>query len=443
MSREVYAFLVAAAAVCCVIGYTTPVAASGTRSGYVTTKREVVSLLEIGKYREACERLGQVSEDTDDLDIVFLRGQCRYGMGDYEAAAFEYRRMLERNTNLPRVRFELARTLVEMGRMKEARAEYQRLLQEPLPPAVRRRVIRRLQMIDERRRWGGVFSIGFMRDSNVNVSPTDPNITVFGLPFVLTPSSLRKSDTGLIASVNAGRYFDGPFEREWRFDVYGNTASYHDLSDYDSTSIGFTVSPQLRLGRAWVGVPAGFTHAWQGGKPLARYYYLGLSIARDVSPSARALSRFTVTYTDDRLPEDSANGWSASLEADAQLSLMRGGLLEGGIAVTRNNAHRDRYFRYTDISLRAGWHGILKKGFRMSVQPAYRIKRYDDADPVDGGVVRRDRLTEVLVSLYKDVSYRGRVLTPVFSVNWSHNRSNVKRRRYERMIYALQLRLQF
>ena len=71
------------------------------------------------------EALRVSPHDTEaDVWVAYMALAKRY-LGDYEGALSLYRRAKELNPNYPTGRFLLSATLVELGRLDEARAEVQ------------------------------------------------------------------------------------------------------------------------------------------------------------------------------------------------------------------------------------------------------------------------------------------------------------------------------
>ncbi len=120
--------------------------------------RKAVKLLKENKAQEACNILDKALIKKYDPQLTFLKGQCKFNLMDYSASAFQYQLMLEQNTNLPRVRVELAKTLATMGKVNEAEKEYKKVLEGDLPKTVRNNINNQLKNIDTRRRWGGLVS---------------------------------------------------------------------------------------------------------------------------------------------------------------------------------------------------------------------------------------------------------------------------------------------
>jgi len=402
--------------------------------------REAAQLLKQGRYEEACGLLDTVS--VDDPQLQFMRGQCRFGMQDFASAAFQYQLMLERNTNLPRVRLELARTLAAMGKSKAAREEYESVLRGKLPETVRQNIVAQLQRLDERRRWGGVYSLGYMHDSNVNSAPADPNILAFGLPFVLDRGSTEKSDNAWLGSLAFGKYFDGPVADEWRYDVFANFQDYASLNAFDNYSLGFSLGPNF-YGNQQVYIPLGVSYSWEDGKSAANSISLSPSISGAISQRLRASAQWSVQYQNDLRPSDEAYGWIQGIAGNFQYSLDPANMLELGLSYQANNANKFDYNRFRSSTLSLGWHTAFGNGVRLSLQPSYTWARYDDDDPVDAGVVRKDDRYGINANLYGDTKIGDFAFTPVLSINLRKNASNIARRDYERTQISFFMRKQF
>jgi len=405
-------------------------------------KKEAAGLLQEGEYEAACDLLDEVNIKEYDPQLTFLRGQCRFGMLDYSSAAFRYQLMLEHNTNLPRVRVELARTLQAMGKSKAARDEYERVLTGDVPPMVRRNLQAQLQAINMHRRWGGVFSLGYMYDSNVNAAPADPNIQAFGLPFVLDSASTEKSDNALVGSISFGKYFDGPVGDEWRYDVYGNFLKYASENDFDSYSVGFSMGPNF-YSNAQLYLPLGINTSWENGKRATQSVSFSLSLSRSFSQQLRTSGQLSFQYDDDLRSSDESNGRSTGIAGNLQYTVNPRNMVELGLSVLDNDANELDYNRFVSKTISAGWHTVLSNGMRFSFQPSYTKLDYNSADPVDSGVVRDEVRFSVNLNAYKDVIIGSTTITPVFSLNWTKNESNVDRRDYERKQVSLQVRKQF
>lgn len=421
---------------------TGPVSAEPNQKPVEQVKREITGLLQKGGYEEACDLLDAVKQEEYDPQLTFLRGQCRFGMLDYSSAAFQYQLMLDRNTNLPRVRTELARTLAAMGKTKAAREEYARVLSGDIPPMVRRNIGTQLQAIDEHRRFGGVFSLGFMYDSNVNAAPAGPNIQAFGLPFVLDSDSTERSDNALVGSVSFGKYFDGPIGDEWRYDVYGNFLEYTSEHEFDSYSTGLSMGPNF-YSNVQIYLPLGISTSWEDGQRATQSVSFAPSLSGAFSHRLRASSQLSFQYYDDLRSGDEANGWAKGISGNLQYTIDRRNMVEAGVSLLENDANELYYNRFSSKTISAGWHSAFNNGVRVSFQPSYTKLDYVSADPVDAGVVRNDDRYSLILNIYKDVTIGSTSVTPVLSFNWTKNESNIERRDYERKQISLQIRKQF
>lgn len=404
-------------------------------------KKDAANLLQQGKYDSACTTLEKYADDGYDPQLTFLIGQCKFGMLDYSAAAFQYQLMLEKNTNLPRVRTELARTLAAMGKSKAAKEEYEKILSGDLPEPVRQNIVAQVKQIDERKRWGGVFSLGYMYDSNVNSAPSDPNIKAFNLPFVLNDESTDQSDNAMVGSVSIGKYFDWWLADEWRFDAYGNMTKYSEEDQYDSYSLGMSIGPNF-YSNAQLSLPVGASISWEDGKRASQSASFSPSWSKALTARLRLSTQASFSYYDDLRSSDESNGWSKGLSGNLQYSLTRNKMIELGLSALDNDANELDYNRYISKTISLGWHTSVLNGIRMSFQPSYTKLDYNSADPVDAGLTREDDRYSINTNIYKEVSIGGFSFTPVLAFTWTKNDSNIERRDFHRRQVMLQLRKQ-
>jgi len=405
-------------------------------------KTKATKLLEQGQYEQACELLNVDEKSAFNPQLTFLRGQCKFGQLDYSAAAFQYELMLSKNTNLPRVRLELARTLAAMGNTAAAKDEYEKVNEGKVPVTVKRNIQSQLDAIDEHRKLHGVFSLGLMHDSNVNAAPADPNIQAFGLPFVLDTDSTERSDMTMLGSFSAGRYFSGPFADDWRMDGYGNFLNYDTEGEFDSHFLGFSVGPNF-YSNYRISLPLGYSSAWEGGKRASQTYSFSPSVSRSINQQLRVSSQLSFQHYDDLRETDESNGWSNGVSVNTQYSINQSNMVELGLSYLNNNANEVEYNRSESTTLNAGWHTMVMNGARFSLQGSISKLKYDAVDPVDMNTVRDDNRYGLNLNLYKDFKVGSTSFTPVLSIGWTKNESNIARRDYERTTISLQIRKQF
>lgn len=199
---------------------------------------------------------GCVVPDADvvDLDAWFAAGQCAAQTGDHAAAASWFRRILQ-VVDAPRTHLELARALVVLGRTEQALPHYSAVLRSGPPEPIRSWVIQELAHLGAAASGAKTsiwrFGLGALHDTNVNAGPRDRSISIWGMPFELTPESLGKSDQG----VNSWIGYEGQALMPWGVASLGVRV---DTTRYArSPEFGFAhLSTQLSLRR--VAGPAQF-----------------------------------------------------------------------------------------------------------------------------------------------------------------------------------------
>src|SRR5947209_5216597 len=101
------------------------------------------------------------------LQRDFVEGMASYAAGDYRRAEAMFRRILDKNPRLTRVRLELARTLFIEKR--DEQADYQFRLAAAANPAdmVARNIVRFREAIRARRSWRFNLDVGLAPDTNI------------------------------------------------------------------------------------------------------------------------------------------------------------------------------------------------------------------------------------------------------------------------------------
>lgn len=409
-------------------------------SEYIINK--AAELLEKGDFLQACELLESVNPDEYSPRLTFLKGQCKFKLQDYSAAAFLYELMLDKNTNLPRVRLELARTLNSMGKNKKAKHEYLKVLEQNIPDQVRKNILKQIEQIDHKQKWGGILSFGYLYDSNVNAAPVDPNIMAFGQPFVLDSDSTEKEDSAAAVSMSAGRFFNGPLADEWRVDFYGNLLSYGSQTEYSTYSIGASAGPHYNGNYQWA-FPLSINQTWEDNKQANRSVSFSPAVGVPLRPGILLSSRLQFQHMDDLRDADEANGLSIMWSYNMKFQINQDQILECGATIVDNNANDFDYNRFRSATLNLGYHTRYKDLFGLSLLPSFTRVRYDEADPIDNGEKRSDNRYGITTNLYKDFIVYNTVVTPVLTYTFTKNNSNIDRRDYDRNQASLMVRIEF
>ncbi len=138
----------------------------------------------------------------------FQLGNIAMARGDYSAAIDAYRKIVDANPNLPRVRLELARVYFMNGDFQAAQFHFEFVRATPdLPLAVRENIDHYLTLIRMRKNWSLDFGLGIVPDSNINNTGTDNEEcinTIFGP--LCRPLETRRHGVGVRLNVDGNYY---------------------------------------------------------------------------------------------------------------------------------------------------------------------------------------------------------------------------------------------
>ncbi len=261
---------------------------------------------------------------------------------------------------------------------------------------------------------------------------------------MLDEDSTEKSDSAILGSVSFGKYFNMAnvnIGDEWRYDVYANFTDYSIEDDYDSLSIGVSLGPNF-YSNAQISLPLGINTAWEGKHRTSQSVSFSPSYSRAINNKLRMSSQLSFNYSEDISSNDLENGLSTGLNLNFQYNINQTNMMEFQLATQDNDANDLDYSRYKSDAIGASWNTMLNN-IRVSVKPTYTKLYYDEPDPIDGGVERKDNRYTLNLNMYKSIKINSIDITPIFSFTWTKNNSNIDRHDYVRKQVSLQFRYQF
>ena len=341
------------------------------------------------------------AQQPAELDIrigrQFIDGMNSFASKDYPAAEAAFRRILDRNPTLLRVRLELARTL--FMEKKDEQADYHfRLAAGERPPAmVARNITRFRDAIRARRSWRFNFDFGFAPDTNINSATDKQTIDIYGLPFRLDPNAHARSGTGAFvggdASVRLNRFGKVPVYLA----AYGRWLRYRH-SQFNDAYTGAEVGPEFQVGGGRLRTTARGVLRWYGGRRLVTSIGAGLDYEKLVGDKLIVGGTLLVRHNNYARRRD-VDGWDseARISANRPLGPTTVGFAYGGIE--RNWAiDRGQAFWRGRLGL-----GILKEvGWGLRPQLSVDVARqFGDGPLAPFGKRRRDWLLQGSFSIYK------------------------------------------
>jgi hypothetical protein len=354
------------------------------------------------------------------VEREFLDGLSSYAARNYRNAEASFRRILDRDPGLLRVRLELARTLF-MERQDE-QADYHFRLAAAAHPAsqVSRNIVRFREAIRARRAWRFNFDVGFAPDSNINSATDKESVDIYGLPFTLDPSARARSGTGTFvggdASVRLNRFGRVPIY----LGVYGRWLRYRD-HDFDDAYAGAEAGPEFELAGGRLRATATGLARWYGRRPLVSSVGAHLDYEKLIGDKWTIGGTLLVRH-DDYARRSDVDGWNAELRTSASrpIGSTMLGFAYAGVERSWANDRGQAYWRE-----RLGI-GILKEiGWGLRPQVAIDFARQlGDAPLAPFGKARRDWLLQGSFSIYKrDWNVHG--FAPSLSLTATRNFSTV------------------
>jgi hypothetical protein len=339
----------------------------------------------------------QAAEFDTAIEREFVDGMISYAARDYRHAEAMFRRILDRDPGLLRVRLELARTL--FMEKKDEQADYHFRLAAAEHPAaqVARNIVRFREAIRARRSWRFNFDVGIAPDSNINSATDKQTLDIYGLPFRLDPTARARSGTGTFAggdaSIRLNRFGRVPIY----LGGYGRWLRYRD-HHFDDAYAGAEAGPEFQLAGGRLRTTATGLLRWYGERLLVTSLGTHLDYEKLVGDKWTVGGTLLVRHND-YARRDDVDGWDAEARVSAGRPLGPTTLGFAYTGIERNWANDPgQAFWREALGI-----GILKEiGWGLRPQLTVDLARQvGDGQLAPFGKKRRDWLLQGSLSIYK------------------------------------------
>jgi hypothetical protein len=327
----------------------------------------------------------------------FLEGMTSYQAGDYRRAEALFRRILDRDPKLLRIRLELARTLFMQKKDEQADYHFRLAAAENPSALVTRNIIRFREALRTRRVWRFNVDFGFAPDSNINSATSKETVDIYGLPFQLDPTARAQSGTGRFVGGDASIRFNRDGNVPIYLSGYGRRLRYRD-HQFDDAYVGAEVGPEFRLAGGHLRATATGLKRWFGHRPLVASFGAHLEFEKLVGDEW-TIGGTLLVRRNDYARRDDVDGWDAEARVSANRPL--GSTILGfayvGVQRTWANDPGQAFWRE-----RLGM-GILKE-IGWGLRPQFGIdlaRQVGDGPLAPFGKQRRDWLLQGSFSIYK------------------------------------------
>jgi len=362
------------------------------------------------------EWLAQAGEGGSQRD--FLDGMISYSAKDYRRAEAMFRRILDREPRLVRVRLELARTLYMEKKDEQADYHFSLAAAEHPSPQVMRNITNFRDAIRTRRSWRFNVDFGFAPDSNINSATDKESVDIHGLPFRLDPAARSQSGTGRFvggdASLRLNRFGQVPIY----IGGYGRWVRFNDRR-FDDAYAGLEAGPEFALGGGHLRTMATGLIRWYGKRPLVSSAGARLEYEKLIGDEWNIGGTLLLRHNDYAQRRD-LDGWDVEARASASrpLGLTTLGFADAGIERSQANDPGQAFWRG-----RIGVGAVKEIGWGL--RPQLRLdfaRQVNDGPLAPFGKQRQDWLLEGSFSIYKrDWNVEGFAPSLSVTATWNYS----------------------
>jgi outer membrane protein len=315
-----------------------------------------------------------------ELQTRFLTGFILAEQGDYAHAADQYKAILAEDPGQTRVRLELAKVMMALGKPQSADKQFRLAGQaEDLPPEIAKAIRGVRAVIRQRRAWRFDVDFGIAPDSNINNATAVDQVTVnfggYSLPLTLADNAKARSGTGLTGTVSAGLRLPTAKKLSMLIDLDASGANYAGGA-YDDYLVQLAAGPELQLSQAASASVEGVAaQRWYGGRLATRQWGVKAGAQTNLSLRDRAGIQFDLRRTDMRFNHD-YDGWQGAVYTSFEHALSRSLVGSLGAFVRRDWLNEGAYSS-TEVGLSAGFGGELKHGINFGLTGSVSRARYD------------------------------------------------------------------
>ena len=361
------------------------------------------------------------------FEAQFLAGYVAEQTGDLKQAEAIFRAILVDDPKQTRVRLELARTLLAMGKSQAADHQFRLAAEaQDLPPEITRTIRSVRNIIRSKRAWTLNIDLGIAPDTNINNATGADSITVlFGtqpIPLTLGANAQARSGVGITGSLDSGLRLPIAKNTSLLVDVDA-AATFYRSSAYDDISLEGAVGPEFKLSeKLRVRVEGLVAQRDFGGVVASRQ--VGAKTGAELQLSDRQRlgvqidTRHTTAFFD-----HGYDGWQIGGYATYERVVARS-MIASASLFARRDALADPAYSNTEVGGIIGLGGELPKGFNFGISAGASHASYDAPSFFFSADPRRDwRFNARLTLGNRAIRVWG--FSPSFTVSYGRNQSSI------------------
>ena len=406
-------------------------------------------LIDVGDIEHAHQILTKMPQTNSlpvEIERWFLLAQISQKQGDYETAIKIYRKILDDQPDLARIRFELALCYMKLGQWY--RADYHLRLAmagKDLPDNVKQMMAYYRYIVRQNKRWNIWFNFGAAPDSNINNGNGGQECIVNG--YGRFCRNLKEPESVVGTNLTLGGNYEFVLSDHWRWksdaNIYSNTYNNHN---YDDLYLSASTGPRYIWSRGDV---------WLAGLGVRRYYggekynySYGAKLDTNYDFTRKLSGGLGFRFLDNKYDTYGAffNGqtYSTNMRLTYSFNASLYSVLRTG--VSREKVINPSY-SYWQPNVGLGFGAELPYGFHVYAEPSFYWSQYDKPQWVvkDNGFVQiteNDFVQRYAVSISNN-KFDVWGFVPTFTISYTKRESNIWQKEYEKTTVEFTMQQRF
>ena len=400
------------------------------------------ALVDRGDYDNATQILTMMPQTNSlpiEIERWYLLAQMEQRKGNIDEAIKIYRKILDDQPDLVKVRYELA--LCYMAKKQWYRADYHLRLAmagADIPPQVKQTMMYYRWVARQNKNWNLWFNFGAAPDNNVNMASGERVCGLWGGWFAGCSDTVEP-EKAVGYNMMLGGNYEFKLSEHWRWKNDANIyANIYDKHKYDDLYLSASTGPRYVWERGDVWLAGVAARRWYGRE---RYNWsAGLKLDTNYDFTRKLSGGVTLRVMDNKYDEyDYINGNSYSSNARVSYSLdsTKYVVLRGG--VERDTAADSRYANWR-YSTSVGFGSVLPWGFHIYLEPSFTWTNYDSpwwTVTSEDNIIKwaqitpRDLLQRYALSLSNN-KFDVWGFVPTITISYTHRDSSIKTREYDK-----------
>ena len=389
--------------------------------------------------KQILTKMPQTKSLPVEIERWYLLAQIEQKNGNYDEAIKIYRKILDDQPDLVKIRYELA--LCYMAKKQWYRADYHLRLAmagKDLPDNVKQMMNYYRYVVRQNKRWNIWFNFGAAPESNINQASGN-QVCGYYNGYFYGCSASQDPERVMGYNVLLGGNYEFVLSDHWRWktdaNIYSNIYNKHD---YDDLYLSASTGPRYIWSRGDVWLSGIGSRRWYGGEKYN--YAYGTRLDTNYDFTRRLSGGLSLRYMENRYDEYGkildGQIYSSNFRVSYSFDATKYMILRFG--VDRDTAKEDAYANWR-YSTGIGLGSELPFGFHVYVEPYFMWTNYD-ADRFDiiseNSVIKtryvtaRDFLQRYSMSLSNN-KFDVWGFVPTINLSYTKRDSNIKSREYE------------